>query len=148
MDPCRLAELILKNRATIAQPAATTGCTISPLSLCPSPTHIKIAPQNDDIKIYNYTVKRRSLFPKNNPLYLLDILVPSYLEYQIPTYFADSAHHHDDPHYDPTTTPSNQTVYSSWIYTNNLANNSFLSYMEIPNHTNPDSVDCILSALD
>lgn len=99
------------------------------------------------MKVYNYAVSGAVCSNKITPLTLSGMLIPTFLEYEVPTYIADSKYTNSsgDKVLD---IPAEETVYSVWIGTNDITNNGFLSDEQVKGKTIPDSIECVYSALD
>ncbi|KAL4932959.1 SGNH/GDSL hydrolase family protein [Aspergillus undulatus] len=78
----------------------------------------------------------------------IDKIYPSVLEYEVPTYVADSKY------IDPTTGKKfmdirqEETVYAIWIGTNDVGNAAFLTDSQVEGKTIPDYIECVFKALD
>ncbi|KAK2756084.1 hypothetical protein FQN54_005491 [Arachnomyces sp. PD_36] len=100
------------------------------------------------VNLYNYAVGGAVCSDKITPVTLLDFLVPAFVEYEIPAYFADKKYTDPDSGEKIIDAPANETVYSIWIGTNDLANLGFLSDAQVEGKTISDSIECVYSALD
>lgn len=73
---------------------------------------------------------------------------PSVLEYEVPAFVTDKAYKDPETHTAVLDVPTDETVYSLWIGTNDLGNDAFLTDSQVKGKTIVNYVDCVLASLE